>query len=127
MLAGRARVEVKGEASYQPALEAIAGPKQSESAHLDVTALLRCEPSNKYDANAIIVEVQGRSVGYLRRDLAADYCPLLTKMEQMGQQPTCKGTIVGGWRRDDGDEGSFGIWLTMPTPSLLKRQLKEGR
>lgn len=126
MLKGRASVEVKGEASYQPALEALAGGKQSDGARLDVTAYLRCEPSNRYDENAVKVEVQERLVGYLRRDLAASYCPLLSRMERQGQQATCAATIVGGWKRDDGDEGSFGIWLKMPSPDLLARQMSQG-
>ena len=125
MLDGRAKVEVKGEASYQSALTSIARGKRDESASIPVVATLRCEPTNPYDANAIIVEVEGLKVGYLRRDLAVDYCPLFSKMEREGRQPSCKGTIVGGWKRDDGDEGMFGIWLKMPSPELLARQLSE--
>src|SRR5258705_10805396 len=61
---------VAGESHYQEALVAIAGPVREGGYCLPVEAVLRREPSNPYDGNAIRVEVAQLKVGYIARAIA---------------------------------------------------------
>jgi hypothetical protein len=45
------------------------------------------EPDNPHDANAVAVMVEGERVGYLKRDVAAIYSPVLQKL---GQPLACR-------------------------------------
>lgn len=53
---------------------------------------LRREPTNKYDANAILVGMAGRALGYIPRGLAAELAP---KMDAGVQITATKIPIVG--------------------------------
>lgn len=105
--------EVVGESHYQTALAAICGRQSVDGHDLKTVATLAREPSNAFDRNAVMVSVGGRQVGYLPREQA----------ERVGRQlieaglpfVECMARIQGGWRRDDDDEGHFGIRLAMPT------------
>lgn len=116
MSIGPVSLEVKGEASYQGALAAIAGPKTEEGYSLPVTAVLHREPENRYDPNAIAVHVNDardkpRLVGYVNRTDAERLAPAIDRMNRDGKIVGMRGTIVGGWRRGD-DVGHYGIWLS---------------
>jgi hypothetical protein len=117
-LIGGGRVDPVGEASYQAALEQIAGGKHHESAALDVTAVLIPEPDNPYDPNAVCVRVDNECVAYLCRADAITYQPDLLDLWRREVYCWCRATIIGGWLRDDGDEGNFGIWLDLAAPEL---------
>ncbi len=106
-------IEVKGEATYQKALERIAGPKTAEGGAPDVVAYLEPDPSNPYDSNAVKVFVTGLLVGYINRDDAewVQKTCLDIQCEEGGKLVAMKGQLVGGWDRGGGDEGSWGIWL----------------
>ena len=62
---------VAGEASYEAALAAIAGPTCDEGYLIPSVVQLVREPRNPYDGNAFRAEVDGKLIGYLRRHLAA--------------------------------------------------------
>jgi hypothetical protein len=64
---------IAGEASYTDALRALAGPVCDEGYCFGAAVMLVREPRNPYDANAIRAEVEGQLVGYLRRQLAAEF------------------------------------------------------
>jgi hypothetical protein len=72
-------------------------------------------PPGKH-ANAVRVEIDGRRVGYLPRELAFEYRAALG--ETAGQ---CSAKIVGGYERDDGSTDHFGVKLHMAWPPRLKR------
>ncbi len=55
-LIGGFDVEVVGESHYQDALAQVCGGRGVESAQYDCTAVLRAEPTNPYDPNAIRIE-----------------------------------------------------------------------
>jgi hypothetical protein len=99
-------LEVVGESRYQRNLEAIVGGRKEDSARKVVDVLLFPESNNKFDENAVRVDSHEMPVGYLSKEDAKKY------REKYGQKGAkCRGVIVGGWDRGDGDTGSFGIKL----------------
>lgn len=122
ILPGGRSVEVKGEAQYQDALSAICGGKCHDGHQKRVTAALLPEPSNKYDRNAVQVYVDDRLVGYINRDDAVHYSPVLQQMvKKVGATGACDAVIVGGWDRGGNDTGHFGIWLNLAAPDAIAR------
>lgn len=96
LFTGRQTLEVVGESHYQQHLWRLVGGKQDGVRH-PVVAVLLPEPSNKYDANAIQVQIDGGVVGYLGRDDAADYVDRVNEiMRATGQAVALEGTVVGG-------------------------------
>eukprot|EP00873_Tetraselmis_striata_P031941 jgi/Tetstr1/452205/TSEL_039241.t1 len=64
---GSFEFDIVGESHYQDALDAICGGKCEEGHELECVALLRREPHNKHDPNAIDVMINGRKVDHLSR------------------------------------------------------------
>jgi hypothetical protein len=112
-LLGGFDVEVVGESNYQAALSAACGGLTRDGVEYDCVAVLRAEPGNPYDPNAIRVEVDGRLVGYLNKHAAKAFRPTADRLARQGQVGTCQARIVGGWDRGADDVGSFGIWLDL--------------
>jgi hypothetical protein len=108
---GSYSVEVVGESAHQSALEAIAGGRTRDSARKHVDAVLILEDDNKYDPNAVRVEVAGKTVGYLSREDAPAYRAHLAALGQPKARGACHARIVGGWDRGVGDQGSYGVYL----------------
>lgn len=94
---------IVGEQSYQANLRKIAGPKQERSKYVEVMARVVSEPFNAYDKNAVKIEINGLTVGYLSRDDAK-----LLAGKVINQ--TVPALINGGWL-DDNSEGSYGVKL----------------
>ena len=61
---------IVGEQSYQQNLKTIAGAKQAESKYFQTSAKVISEPDNKFDRNAIKVEIDGLLVGYISKQEA---------------------------------------------------------
>lgn len=95
--------DIIGEQSYQANLRKIAGPKQERSKYVEVMARVVSEPFNAYDKNAVKIEINGLTVGYLSRDDAK-----LLAGKVINQ--TVPALINGGWL-DDNSEGSYGVKL----------------
>ena len=55
--------EIVGEASYQPALESIAGGKSEQGHEMEGEVSLIHDDKNPYDKQAIKVEIDGETVG----------------------------------------------------------------
>lgn len=95
-----------GESHYQPALKAAARGRTVAEGDLDnaipVVATLVPEPENKYDRNAVRVDVEGRTVGYLPREIAGDFQPVLRRLHAAGKVGSCHARIMGGGRRNYG-------------------------
>jgi hypothetical protein len=71
-------------------------------------------PSNPYDANAVMVQVDGLHVGYLSRGDAIDYGPAVRLLMEERRVIVCDARIAG---RGPGNETSnLGIFLQLPTP-----------
>ncbi len=114
-LIGDQQVDVLEEAHYQAALERLAGGRSRSGAMKQVVALLTREPDHPHDENAVRVDVDGETVGYIEKWNAKSIQPLLQRLEQEGRPAWVRGTIVGGWDDDHGDD-SFRIRLDgLPT------------
>ena len=68
---------IAGESRYQDALQRICGERCESGYLIPVEVVLRREPQNQYDPNAMRAEVRGQHVGYLRRQIAAVVAPAL--------------------------------------------------
>jgi hypothetical protein len=105
-------MEVVGESNYQDALVAICGAHTRVGHDGEYDALLECEPTNPYDANAILVRIRGHKIGYLPRE----------QTERVGEQmreaslktALCSARVRGGWRTNQYDEGHYGVRLAIP-------------
>ena len=68
---GRYDIHVAGSSHYRDALLAICGGTRTESGrHRKITAALVYEPENAYDDNAVRVEIDDMTVGYLPKEAA---------------------------------------------------------
>ena len=102
------QLEVKGEASYQANLERVAGPKRPEGydwSGSDVMAILKRDPGNAYDPNAVQVLVKGLLVGFVNREDAAWVSKAVERVEREEGRPVAvNGQYVGGWKGGPGEE-----------------------
>ena len=103
--------EIVGEGSYQSNLKKIAGPKEEQSKFYQCSAKVTSEPTNKFDKNAIKVEINGLLVGYLSREDAQ-------KLVGRKINKVVAAVIDGGWYNSD-DEGSYGVKLGINNVSDL--------
>jgi len=125
----RQYVDVVGESHYQPALEYIAGGRGADGPrNPDHQALLLPEPTNEHDPNAIRVMVTateggtGGLVGYLSREDAVAYRPVIDRLAESGRVTMCQATVTGGWDR----MVSFGVHLLIGPPWSLMAELDAG-
>ncbi len=109
-------VPVVGEASYQAAIRSLYRKHGGKGHDLKVTATVTPEAGNAFDANAVQIEIDGRTVGYLSREMAVEYRAALGATA--GQ---CSAKIVGGHELEDGSAAHFGVKLHMAWPPRPKR------
>lgn len=102
---GSFALEAVGESHYQTALRAIVG--RGEVRH-NCRATLILENDNPHDVNAVRIDVDGRTVAYLKRSDAKKYRRQVAKYGNLRAE--CDAVIVGG-----GPGRSLGIWLDLPT------------
>lgn len=110
---GEFALEVVGESFHQAALESICGPRTEESVYQQHTASLILENDNPKDKNAVRIEIQGKTVGYLSRDVAKRYREQIKKGGMPGATGECQAVIKGGWQRGE-NIGAYGVWLDIP-------------
>ncbi|MFD9889971.1 HIRAN domain-containing protein [Amycolatopsis sp. NPDC059027] len=115
------RIRVVGESRYQEALRLAAHGRAAGNElddHIPATAVLVPEPGNKADANAVRVDVvcgqRKLTVGYLPRELAAEYQPELLDLRRRGAFGTCPARIAGGGAK------FYGIYLHLARPWELR-------
>src|SRR3546814_913822 len=108
---GRYEFDIVGESKYQDALEEICGGRTDESAEKHVEAILYLEDQNPYDNQAVRVDVEGNTVGYLARDDARSYRKQIASAGHANLVGTCDALIVGGWERSKQYRGHFGVKL----------------
>lgn len=70
---GKYSVDVVGESHYRRSFEALLGANLDTEKEMFGDATLHLESDNKHDHNAVRVDVEGRTVGYLRREMAIDF------------------------------------------------------
>jgi hypothetical protein len=105
---------VVGESRYQDALlELTGGRRHYAGVRMAAVANLVPEPANAADPDAVAVVIAGRRVGYLPRDEASRRRAVISETIQRSGEATCAATIVGGWEREHGDVGYFGVHLRL--------------
>jgi hypothetical protein len=112
---GPNEVEVVGESHHQDELLAITGGRRRYGGvNVGVVAELVPEPDNRFDPDAIAVQIDDRVVGYVRREDAGWVRPLIDDSLDMHGSATCEATIRGGWDRGRDEIGWFGVTLLLP-------------
>ena len=113
-LVGDDEVDVVGESHYQNALQRIVGDPPTGGLRYDCAVVLVRELENKYDENAVRVEIEGHTVGYLPSEEAEDFQPLLLQLESQTRTAKCHAEILGGSR------GLLGVRLyNLPDPDVM--------
>jgi hypothetical protein len=116
---GEFEFPVVGESRHQRLLERLCGGRHRASARHHCMAMLAPEPGNRHDVKAVVVMINGRGVGYLPRYMAPD---LIDALQEVGAEAAeCGAIIVGGWHRDHGDDGYFGVKLDATYPFKFRR------
>lgn len=102
---------IVGESHYQRNIAAIAGEHGPDGPDVITTAHLIPESDNAYDNNAVRVDIEGRTVGYMSRDDAKSFRGRLRRNKMSNKPTTCKATIMGGHLMVNGEKASYGILL----------------
>ncbi|MFG3701801.1 HIRAN domain-containing protein [Micromonospora sp. NPDC047620] len=120
---GWANTEVAGEAHYVKQIRELFGNDfKPAGAEIVVTAQLLPEPKNRHDRNAVGVWAGGRQVGYLPREEAARYCPVLTGLVGQGWLPQVSARVWGAeWSDYDDRRTTFrgSVRLDLAEPHML--------
>ena len=112
---GGHEVEVVGESHHQDELLQITGGRRRYGGvNVGVVAELVPEPDNRFDPDAVTVEIDDRPVGYLRREDVERLRPLIDDSLDMHGIATCEAVIRGGWDRGRNEVGWFGVTLLLP-------------
>ena len=112
--------DVVGEGNYQDALDDYCGGKCEEGHRMECEAEICFITDNPHDPNAVGVFINARLVGYIPRDMAKQMRADILRINP-GQHPVlCKAKIVGGWDRGRGDEGHYGVKLSISHPMRLQ-------
>lgn len=114
-----ASTDVMGESHYKRAIgKALGRLRDGEDREVEVDAALVPEPKNRYDPNAIAIHIGGEVVGYLSREDAAVWSPVVLRVTAAGGILSPKARV---WGRHDPDdrEGLFcSVRLALPQPNL---------
>lgn len=100
---------VAGESSYVNALSTLAGGRKQSGLGLECMATLICEEDNRFDANAVRVDISGKTVGYLMPMDAEEYRRRMQAAGRGAQAERVAARISGG-----GDGRHYGVWLDLP-------------
>jgi HIRAN domain-containing protein len=121
-------LDIVGEQSYQDALLKLGAPFNTEGPTIvDHLAVLVPEPDNRYDKNAIRVQIEQRRVGYLSRENALLYGPVVRWALEQGRYLVAHAKLTGGWNRGGGDRGIIGVKLHVGTPAETLIELLDDR
>lgn len=106
-------IEIVGEshcAEHVQAIQGLYGEREFE-------IVLRADPHNPYDANAVAVLVHDERVGYLPRGMAVDWQPMILAAEAKGIVIRGKAVVLGG-TPDKPNLGVFGAapWVGPDRP-----------
>lgn len=112
---GRFAVEVVGESNYLHSFETICGPRSKDGVNMQTRAHLVLEHNNTHDSNAVRVSIQGQTVGYLSRPVAANFRQVINAAGHSKHSVfDCAAVIRGGWDNGSGKQGHYGVWLDIP-------------
>jgi hypothetical protein len=120
---GWASIEVVGESHYTSSIKALftAGVK-ADGAEITTTVQLLPEPLNKHDRHAVGVWAGSRQIGYLSRQDAVRYSPVLLALVARGWTPRVSAQIwAQQWTTGAGDRNGFSasVRLQLAEPHML--------
>jgi hypothetical protein len=111
---------IVGESHYMAELRALAKRRSAAGAPVEFVATLIREPENPFDPNAIVVmSDRGNTIGYLTREDAVDYGPVLAAVLAAGQTAQCRAKLIGGTV----GKRNIGVWLDIDPPDELLARL----
>lgn len=116
-------LEVAGESQYEAPIRALLGRlAKDQDKELQTEALLVPEPDNPYDPNAISVRIKGSVVGYLTREDARAFAPVLHRLAASGVTAVVPARVWGVLR--DNWEGTgtrfhSNVRVALPEPHLI--------
>lgn len=112
--------QVVGESNYFAAIQGLYPPGGSGEMTVDVSLIH--DPRNKYDSNAVEVRAATGVVGFLPREDAVTYAPILAQLQANGAYLVTDARIYG-WIDEDWDSGKptfkGSVSVTLPAPHLL--------
>jgi hypothetical protein len=108
-------VPVVGESHYQNVLQALHQENGGEDDDAKAVAALVPEPDNAFDINAVRIEIDSHTVGYLSQEMALQYRKAVG--EGIG---LCSAKIVGGFELYDGSMAHYGVKLNLAWPPRIK-------
>jgi collagen type III alpha len=97
---GWAGQDIAGESHYTDAIVKVLGTVGDQWKEVQATAQLLPEPTNKYDRNAVQVVIGGSLVGYLPKEDAVRYAPVLAPVVDAGWLPQVAATVRGAVLED---------------------------
>jgi len=120
---GYPSTDIEGEFARATAIHKAIGrkPRLDEEIIVErIVANLVPEPTNKYDPNAVMVQIKGELVGYLARDDAARYRPALTEVMTHGYAPATAARIWASARQGrNGVKYVANVRVALNPPHLL--------
>ena len=120
---GWASTEVVGESHYTSSIKAlIATGIKGDGAEMTAAVQLLPEPLNKHDRHAVGVWAGSRQIGYLSRQDAIRYSPVLLALVARGWTPQVSAQIwAQQWSAGGGDRGSVSasVRLQLAEPHML--------
>jgi hypothetical protein len=122
---GQFAVRIVGTAYHQGNLERIIGTRSRATLHRRCAALLKPEPSNRFDRHAVVILMRGVEVGHLDRAIAPLFCKMLRRSGFA--DVACEAEIVGGWVRGPNDWGYVGARLNAEMPFKIISAEQYGR
>lgn len=118
--AGSFQIEVVGESHYRENLRKVAGSCEDDAVDVVKTAYLVPEPRNAHDANAVRVDVDQLTVGYLTRPAAAQLSPVLRKLELVAVQTQARISAFEG-------ADNYSVWVDGSIDEILREFSKPAR
>jgi len=118
-------LEVVGESNYQKHLKKLCGGYSKEGSKTEVIAKLIFENNNPHDNQAIRVDIEGKTVGYLSREDARIYRKRIRKAGYDEITILCNGKIFGGKKLGLLRKTNFGVWLDLPIEELFDHPEEE--
>jgi hypothetical protein len=115
-------VSVVGESKYRSAIERAVG-RRPEGHRTILDAALVWEPQNRYDPNAIAVQLGHATCGYFPREEARAYRPAMERLAAQGLTAYARADVHGGWRLPDNSWADFGIEIRLESPEALLKGL----
>ncbi len=110
------RLPVAGVADYQQDLKRVVGARRSEMGRHLIAALLVPQPYNREDGDAVAVQIEKRTIGYMGRDVATDF---LRALSDGGFDSAACGAAIVATRDGAADQIDYSVRLDAVLPFVL--------